>query len=86
MWGARRCRRLSRGGSYVWCMHEPSIVTLRGRGRTSMGGASVAVTRRRTSAITLGSSIGTSTVPMSHFLFPHFKYGAVSIMRDKLGI
>ena len=34
-----------------------------------MGGASVAITRRRTSAITLGSSIGTSTVPMSHFCF-----------------
>ena len=51
-----------------------------------MGGASVAITRRRTSAITLGSSIGTSTVPMSHFLFPHFEYGAVSIMRAKLGI
>ena len=38
MWGARRCRRLSRDGSYVWCMREPSTVTLRGRGRTSMGG------------------------------------------------
>ena len=86
LWGARGCRRLSRGGSYVWCMREPSTVTLRGRGRASMGGASVAITRRRTSAITLGSSIGTSTVPMSHFLFPHFKYGAVSIMRAKLGI
>ena len=58
MWGARRCRRLSRGGSYVWCMREPSTVTLRGRGRTSMGGACVAVTRRRTSAITLGSPVG----------------------------
>ena len=69
MWGARRCRRLSRGGSYVWYMREPSTVTLKGRGRTSMGGASVAITRRRTSAITLGSSIGTSTVPMSHFFF-----------------
>ena len=28
MWGAR-CRRLSRGGSYVWCMRGPSTVTLR---------------------------------------------------------
>ena len=50
MWGAR-CRRLSRGGSYVWCMRGPSTVTLRGRGGTSMGGACVAVTRRRTSAL-----------------------------------
>ena len=38
MWGARRRRRLSRGGSYVWCVREPSTVNLRGRGRTSMGG------------------------------------------------
>ena len=51
-----------------------------------MGGAGVAVTRGRTSAITLGSPVRTSTVPMSHFLFPHFKYGAVSIMRYKLGV
>ena len=50
------------------------------------GGAGVAVTRRRTSAITLGSPVRTSTVPMSHFLFPHFKYGVVSIMRYKLGV
>ena len=86
MWGTRRRRRLSRGGSYVWCVREPSSVTLRGRGRTSMGGACVAVTRRRTSAITLGSPVGTSTVPMSHFLFPHFEYGAVRIMRGKLRV
>ena len=85
MWGAR-CRRLSRGGSYVWCMRGPSTVTLRGRDGTSMGGACVAVTRRGTSAITLGSPVGTSTVPMSYFLFPHFEYGTVSIMRDKLGV
>ena len=51
-----------------------------------MGGASVTVTRRRTSAITLGSPVGTSTVPMSHFLFPHFEYGDVSIMRDNLRV
>ena len=86
MWGARRRRRLSRGGSYVRCVREPSTVTLRDRGRTSRGGASVTVTRRRTSAITLGSPVGTSTVPMSHFLFSHFEYGAVSIMRDKLRV
>ena len=78
--------RLSRGGSDVWCVREPSTVTLRSRGRTSMGGASVTVTRRRTSAITLGSPVGTSTVPMSHFLLPDFEYGAVSIMRDKLRV
>ena len=79
--GARRRRRLSRGGSDVWCVREPSAVTLRGRGRTSVAGASVTVTRRRTSAITLGSPVGTSTVPMFHFLFPCLEYGAVSITR-----
>ena len=51
-----------------------------------MGGASVTVTRRRTPAITLGSPVATFTVPMSHFLFPHFEYGAVSIMRDELRV
>ena len=86
IWGARRRRKLSRGGSDVWCVREPSTVTLRGRGRTSMGGASVTITRRRTSAITLGSPVGTSSVPMSHFMIPHFEYGAVSIMRDKLRV
>ena len=88
VWGARRRRRLSRAGSDVWCVREPSTVTLRGRGRTSVAGASVTVpvTRRRTSAITLGSSVGTSTVPMSHFLFPCLEDGAVSIVREKLGV
>ena len=86
VWGARGRRRLSRGGSDVWCVREPSTVTLRGRGRTSVGGASVTVTRRRTSAITLESPVGASTVPMSHFLFPYFEYGAVSIVRDKLRV
>ena len=38
VWGARRRRRLSRGGSDVWCVREPSTATLRGRGRTSVGG------------------------------------------------
>ena len=38
VWSARRRRRLSRGGSDVWCVREPSTVTLRGRGRTSVGG------------------------------------------------
>ena len=53
-----------------------------------MAGASVTVpvTRRRTSAITLGSSVGTSTVPLSHFLFPCLEDGAVSIVREKLGV
>ena len=86
VWGARRRRRLSRGGSDVWCVREPSTVTLRGRGRTSVAGASVTVTRRRTSAITLGSPVGTSTVPMPHFLFPCLEYGAVSIVRYKLRV
>ena len=84
--GARKRKRLSRGGSDVWCVREPSTVTLRGRGRTSVGGASVTVTRRRTSAITLGSPIGTSTVPMSNFMFPCLEYGAVSIVRYKLRV
>ena len=84
--GAQRRRRLSRGGSDVWCVREPSTVTLRGRGRTSVRGASVTVTRRRTSAITLGSPVGTSTVPMSHFMFPCLEYGAVSIVRYKLRV
>ena len=72
----------------MWCVREPSIVTLRGRGRTSVAGASVTVpvTRRRPSAVTLGSSVGTSPVPMSHFLFPCLEYGAVSIVRDKLRV
>ena len=53
-----------------------------------MAGASVTVpvTRRRTSAVTLGSSVRTSTVPMSHFLFPCLEDGAVSIVRDKLRV
>ena len=51
-----------------------------------MAGASVTVTRRRTSAITLGSPVGTSTVPMSHFMFPCLEYGAVSIVREKLRV
>ena len=53
-----------------------------------MAGASVTVPvpRRRPSAVTLGSSVGTSPVPMSHFLFPCLEYGAVSIVRDKLRI
>ena len=53
-----------------------------------MAGASVTVpvTRRRTSAVTLGSSVGTSTVTMSHFLFPCHGDGTVSIVRDKLRV
>ena len=86
VWGARRHKRLSRGGSDVWCVREPSTVTLTGRGRTSVGGASVTVTRRRTSAITFGSPVETSTVPMSHFLSPSLEYGAVSIVRYKLRV
>ena len=79
---------MSRGGGDVWCVREPSTVTLRGRGRAEVAGASVTapVTRRRTSAITLGSSVGTSTLPMSHFLFPCLEDGAVSIVREKLGV
>ena len=86
VWGTRRRRRLSRGDSDMWCVREPSTVTLRGRGRTSVVGPSVTVTRRRTSAVTLGSPVGTSTVPMSHFLFPCLEYGAVSIVRYKLRV
>ena len=51
-----------------------------------MAAASVTVTGRRTSAITLGSPVGTSTVPMSHFMFPCLEYGAVSIVRYKLRV
>ena len=86
VWGGRRRRRLSRGGSDVWCVREPSTVTLRGRGRTSVAGASVTVTRRKTSAITLGSPVGTSILPITHFLFPCLEYGAVSIVRYKLRV
>ena len=70
------------------CVREPSTVTLRGRGRTSVAGATVTVpvTRRRTSAVTLGSFVGTLTVPMSHFLFPCLEDGAVSIVRENLGV
>ena len=86
VWGARRRRRWSRGGSDVWCVREPSAATLRGRGRTLVARASVTVTRRRTLAITLGSPVGTSTVPMSHFMFLCLEYGAVSIVRYKLRV
>ena len=67
----------------MWCVRERSTVTLRGRGRTSVAGASVTSV---TSAITLGSPVGTSTVPMSQFLFPCLEYGAVSIVRYKLRV
>ena len=79
---------MSRGGGDVWCVREPSTVTLRGRGGTSVAGASVTVpvARRRTSAVTLGSPAGASTVPMSHFLFPCLEYGVFSIVRDKLRV
>ena len=53
-----------------------------------MAGASVTVSviRRRLSAVTLGPSVRTSTVPISHFLFPCLEYGAVSIVGGKLRV
>ena len=79
---------MSRDCGDVCSVQRSRTITLLGRGRTSVAGASVTVpvTRRRSSAVTFGSSVGTSPVPMSHFLFPSLEYRAVSIVRDKLRV
>ena len=55
--GARGRRRLSRGCGDVCGVSDPTSVTLRGRGRSSVMGVGVTNPRRVSSAITLMSAV-----------------------------
>ena len=83
--GARGRRRLSRGCGDICRVSDPTTVTLRGRGRSSVMGRRATNPRLISSAITLMSGVRAAAAPAVHSFFPCLEYRAVSVMRGKLG-
>ena len=84
--GARERGTLSRGCGDICRVSDPTTVTLRGRGRSSVMGAGVTNPRRISSAVTLMSAVRAAVAPTAHSFFPCLEYRAVSVMRGKLGV
>ena len=84
--GARERRRLSRGCGDICRVSDPTTVTLRSRGRSSVMGAEVTIPGRISSAIILASVVRTAAAPTAHLLFPCREHRAVSVMCGELGI
>ena len=49
-------------------------------------GLEVTVVRRVSSAITLRAAVSAASTPPAHGLFPCLKYGAIRVVRCKLGV
>ena len=84
--GARGRERLSRSCGDVCRGSDPTTVTLRGRGRSSVMGAGVIYPGCISSAITLMSAVRTAAAPTAHSFYPCLEHIAVSVMRGKLGV
>ena len=84
--GARGRERLSRVCGDVCRESDPTTVTLRSRGRSSVMGAEVTIPGRISSAVILASAVRTTAAPKAHLFFPCPKYRAVSVMCGELGI
>ena len=67
-------------------MSDPTTVTLRNRGRSSVIEAEVTIPGRITSAIILASAVKNAAAPTAHLFFPCLEYRAVSVMCGELGI
>ena len=78
--------RLSRGCGDVCRVSDPTTVTLRSRGRSSVMGADVTIPGRISSAIILASAVRTAAAPTVKYFFPCLEYRAVNVMCGELGI
>ena len=75
--------RLSRSCGGVCRGNGPTIVTLEGRGRSSVMGAGVTTPRRGTSTVILMPAVWGTAAPATHSFFPCLKHRSVSVMCGK---
>ena len=83
--GTRGYRGVSRDCGDVCSGGESRTITLLVRRRASAMGLEVTVVRRVSSAITLRAAVRAASVPPAHAVFPCLEYGAIRVVRSKLG-